>query len=181
MNDPLDVLQRMEPHVGSHGRDEGMTVVPEISYCNLLPLEVSDGAHPICPEELVTARMQSAEHDKRLPSLEVEDERWGGIGTNVRLSGAQHLAWSEGSFERHVLHVGEPFGLQELLSDVHGCQSDRRLLDEDDSGRLGRGLGPRLRRLAHTKPGDSPDPEPVQELSAADSLSCHRLIPSAPS
>src|SRR5262250_1601644 len=133
MDDPLDVLQGMEPHVGSHGRDEGMTVVPEISYCNLLPLEVPDGAHPICPEELVKARMQSAEQDKRLPSLEVEDESRGGIGTKVSLCGAQHLARSEGSIVRYVLHVGEPFGFQELLSDVHGCQADRRLSDEPDA------------------------------------------------
>src|SRR5215470_11070544 len=173
MNDPFDVLQGMEPHVGSHGRDEGMTVVPEVSYCNLLPLEVPDGTHPIRPEQLVAARMQSAEHDKRFPSLEVEDESRGGIGTKVSLSGAQHLAWSEGSFERYVLHVGEPFGLQELLSEVHGCQADRRLSDEPDSGCLGRRLGPRLGRSSHTKTGGCPDAEPVQELSAADSLSCH--------
>src|SRR5215470_1681429 len=152
----------MEPHVGSHGRDEGMTVVPEISYCNLLPLEVPDGAHPICPEELVTAGMQSAEHDKWLPSLEVEDESRGGIGTNVSLSGTQHLAWSEGSFERHVLHVGEPFGPQELLSDVHGCQADRRLPDEPDPGRLGRRLSPRLGRSVHAKPDGSPTPSPCR-------------------
>src|SRR5215467_7243083 len=143
MNDPLDVLQGMKPHVGGHGRDESVPVVPEISHRDLLALEVPDGAHTICPEELVTARMQSAEHDKWLPSLEVEDESRGGIGTKVSLSSAQHLTWPEGSFERHVLHVGEPLGLQKLLSDIHGCQADRRLPNKPDSGRLGRRLGPR--------------------------------------
>src|SRR5215831_2086164 len=173
MDDPLDVLQGMEPHVGGHGRDEGVTVVPEKGHRDLLALEVPDGTHPIRPEQLVAARMQSAEHDKRFPSLEVEDESRGGIGTNVSLSGAEHLAWYEGSFELYVLHVGEPLGPQELLSDVHGCQADRRLPDEPNSSRLGRRLGPRLGRSDHTETGGCPDAEPVQELSAADSLLCH--------
>src|SRR5215813_14765440 len=169
MDDPLDVLQGMEPHVGGHGRDEGVTVVPEKGHRDLLALEVPDGTHPIRPEQLVAARMQSAEHDKRFPSLEVEDESWGGIGTEISLSGAQHLAWYEGSFELHVLHVREPLGPQELLSDVHGCQADRRLPDEPDSGRLGRCLGPRARRSGHTELSGSPDAENLQELSAGDS------------
>ena len=57
MNDPLDVLARVETHVRGHGRDEGVTIVAELGDGDLLALEVSDRPDALGPEQLVAPRV----------------------------------------------------------------------------------------------------------------------------
>jgi hypothetical protein len=126
--------------VHGHGRDGGVAVVSELGHRDLLTLEVPDGANPLGPEQLVAARMHPSEDDEGLARLEVEDQRGGRIRPEVRLARAQHLPGAEGPFQRNVLYVGEPFGVQQLLGNVQGSEADARLTDQSDPCRLWRGL-----------------------------------------
>ena len=74
MRDPGDVLPGIQPHVGHHAGEEDVLAGAQLVHRDGLPLQVTDRADPLRPEQLEAADMHPRQDDDRIPRVHLDDE-----------------------------------------------------------------------------------------------------------
>ena len=109
------------------------------SYADSLPLEVADRPHPIGPEQLNTADMETRQPKDGLSGLHVQEERRGEVQADVngaRGQGLRHFT----EVPAEVSHLREPLARQELCDHILRSPTDAGGLPQPNSCRLRRRL-----------------------------------------
>ena len=98
-------------------------------YRNGLAPQISDSAHPVGPEQFVTAGMDASENEDGFPGFDLNNERRRVRHANVHVAGRKCFVELV-QFELDVLDIGESLNSQKFLRDILRRDTDASLLTD---------------------------------------------------
>jgi hypothetical protein len=142
LNDPLDVLPRIEADVGHHHRGEDVVRVAKFGHGDLATPQIADSTDALAAEEFVAADVHSPQEHDRLAGVDQQNEVGAVVHGDIDLSGGERFHGPAGrALPDQVLRVTEALGLEQLLGDELGRGAERRNLAQSKAGRFRRRLG----------------------------------------
>jgi hypothetical protein len=123
--DEVDIVARIQADIGRHAGEEGVAACSQLRDADMLAFEVTDRADVVGCEELVAPHMNARERDDGSSGIDlndgIPDEAYG----QIDLARRQRLVGLDAP-QLNVVHLGEPFALQEGFGHIVGRITDGR-------------------------------------------------------
>jgi hypothetical protein len=93
-------------------------------------LQIADGADFVRPEQFETANMEPPQDDDGVSCLQAKEERCSEVSIEVGFAGGEGCLDVCGAFFLEVVHLGEPFAVQQCFGYIRRGLTDARNPDE---------------------------------------------------
>src|SRR5213594_132857 len=170
MRHPVDILVHIQPNVRHDAREEDVLTRAERLDADRLPFEVAHGADALRPEQHEAASVDARQQDDRVASVYLDDTGRHEVEAEVGVPSREGLGRRDSRGGLKVLHVGEPFAVQEILRYILGSDADAGNLDQLDPRGFRRWLGGRAVGSGTHESRRPRQRQPAHELASAPRL-----------
>src|SRR5262249_30450905 len=135
VENPMDVLCRIEPNMGGDDAQEQVLARPYCFHADTFALQVADAADALVREQFVAADHHPTEHRDRLTGADRVDYPCGSVQGEVDLAARDRLT-DDGRRHIHILYIGKTLPTQQLSRYKLRGNADRWAFVKADLGRL---------------------------------------------
>jgi hypothetical protein len=148
VNGPVDILGRIEPHIGCHRGRVYVLARAKALHADALPL-IGNAADTFVSEQFEAADMHPRQQSDRRAAIDRDGEGRGEADREIGVTGGDRRGRGKACWRRqaHVADIGETLGPQQLIGDILRGNANARAVGENTyGGRFGRAFhGQRLR------------------------------------
>lgn len=117
MDNPINILVRIETHICQHGCQESVLGTFHRRYRDCLPFQITDRADLISAEKLKAADVHARQDCDRLARVQPRSARRDEDETDVHITGCQERLGST-AYRLDILYIGEAFLLKQFFGEV---------------------------------------------------------------